>query len=109
MTDPFGPGAGAFDRALPALQDHARNRVDLHRAIYEYERAVSLHQEITTMIVDRYTDYLPDLPHEQLKQKLTGDVRLVQDTMQILSGRGQILAGLARKLEGYIPSGDIAG
>jgi hypothetical protein len=109
MTDPFDPGQGAADRALPALQDHARNRVDLHRAIYEYEGAVSLHHEITTMIVDRYTDYLPDLPHEQLKQKLTGDVRLVQDTMQILSGRGQILAGLARKLEGYIPSGDTAG
>lgn len=107
MSRSFGSDDGAFNRALAAMQDHARNRVDLHRAIYEYDRALSLHQEITTMIIDRYTDYVPDLPHEQLKQKLTGDVRLVQDTMHLLSGRGQILTDLARKLEGYIPSSEI--
>jgi hypothetical protein len=99
MSEPESP------RQDPA-QGHACNRAILHRAIEAYERAWKLHRQITTMITERYTDHVPDLPRERLEQKLTGDVLLVQESLSILGHSAQTLIEIARKLEGYIPSGD---
>ena len=107
MSDPFGPSEAAVTRVITTAQDNARNRMDLHFAIHEYEYALALYQNLLSVFTVLYTEEMPELPHEQLKQKIGYDLLLAQEALQGLSKRGDVLVALARKLEEYIPSGKI--
>jgi hypothetical protein len=107
MSEPFGSSEASITRALPSSQDNARNRMDLHFAIREYEYALALYQNLLSVFTVLYTEEMPELPHEQLKQKIGCDLLLAQEALQGLSRRGDVLVALARKLEEYIPSGKI--
>jgi hypothetical protein len=107
MSDLFGPSEATITRALPSPQDNARNRVNLHFAVSEYEHAAEFYKTFMDLFLNRYMGDLPEMPHEELKQKIAGDILLAQEVLHSLSQRGDILVELARKLVGYIPSSNI--